>query len=167
MNSSQTLFMCTTIALLMLIACGGPTPNPDTLSGAPAAKKIIQDKMYDDGSHVIYFNALTTDFLEPEIARANNITRSKSRAMVNVAIHKKNSDGSKTPVSASLNDKVTNLTGQLKNVDWRKINEGTAIYYIGLINVANGETLIFDLEPVPEGQDESIAVRFQHRFFSD
>jgi len=126
--------MCTTIALLMLIAC---------------------------------FNALTTDFLEPEIARANNITRSKSRAMVNVAIHKKNSDGSKTPVSASLNDKVTNLTGQLKNVDWRKINEGTAIYYIGLINVANGETLIFDLEPVPEGQDESIAVRFQHRFFSD
>ncbi len=150
-----------------LSACGGPAPSSETLSGAPAANEIKKNKMFDDGKHVIYFNAITTDFLEPEIAKANNITRSKSRALVNIAIQKKNSDGSKTPVSAKLNATVTNLTGQLKNVDWRKVSEGNAIYYLGLVNIANGETLRFDLEPVPEGQDESIAVRFQHRFFND
>lgn len=152
---------------ISLSACGGPAPATDTLSGAPAAKTIQQDKMYDNGNHIIYFNALTTDFLEPEIARANNITRSKSRAMVNISIQKKNADGSKTPVSANLNATVSNLTGQLKNVDWRKVSEGSAIYYLGLVNIADGETLIFDLQPIPEGQDESIAVRFQHRFFKD
>ena len=155
------------ILCTFLWACGGPSPSTQTLSGAPAANEIKQNKMFDNGKHVIYFNALTTDFLEPEIARANNITRSKNRALVNIAIQKKNADGTKTPVNASLNATVTNLTGQLKNVDWRKVNEGTAIYYLGLVNIANGETLIFDLQPVPEGQDESIAVRFQHRFFND
>ena len=155
------------ILFSFLSACGGPTPSSETISGAPAANEVKQDKMFDDGKHVIYFNAITTDFLEPEIAKANNITRSKSRALVNIAIQKKNPDGSKTPVSAKLNATVTNLTGQLKNVDWRKVNEGTAIYYLGLVNIANGETLRFDLQPVPEGQDESIAVRFQHRFFND
>jgi len=156
-----------TVISFALTACGGPAPSSETLSGAPAANEIKQDKQFDDGKHIIYFNALTTDFLEPEIARANNITRSKSRALINIAIKEKKTDGSTVPVSANLNATVTNLTGQLKNVDWRKVNEGSAIYYLGLVNIANGETLIFDLQPIPEGQDESIAVRFQHRFFND
>jgi hypothetical protein len=161
-NSIILLFI-----LFGLSACGGPAPSTETVSGAPPAREVSQNKSYDDGSHVIYFNAINSDFINAEIAKKNNIIRSKNRALINVSIHKKNSDDSKTSVSAQLNDTVSNLTGQLKSVDWRKISEGDAIYYIGLVGIANGETLIFDMKIIPDGQDEVIPVKFQQRFFTD
>lgn len=162
----------TSLALLLgftlLAGCGGPTPSSETISGAPPAKEVTKNKSYDDGKHIIYFNAINSDFITPEIARAYNITRSKNRALINVSIHKKNADGSKTPVSAELNATVSNLTGQLKNVDWRKIEEDQkAIYYIGLIGITNGETLIFDMKVLPEGEQDAIPVKFQQRLFTD
>jgi len=152
--------------LLGASACGGPPPSSQTLSGAPPANQIKQ-KIYDDGEYIIHFNGLNSDFISPEIARTYNINRSKNRGLVNVAVHKKNADGSKSSIKAELNPTVANLTGQLKKVDWRLIEEQDAVYYIGLVGVANGETLIFDLNLIPEGKTNNIPVRFQHRFFSD
>ena len=43
----------------------------------------------DFGEYVLYFNALNTDQLSPDIAREYGIVRSKSRAMLNVSIHRK------------------------------------------------------------------------------
>ena len=43
----------------------------------------------DFGDYVVYFNAMNTDQLTPEIAREYEIVRSKSRAMLNVSIHRK------------------------------------------------------------------------------
>ena len=39
----------------------------------------------DFGDYVVFFNALNTDQLKPEIAREYEIVRSKSRAMLSVA----------------------------------------------------------------------------------
>ena len=155
------------ISLLTFSACGGPAPSNETISGAPPARELSKNKSYDDGKHIIYFNAINSDFITPEIARAYNITRSKNRALINVSVHAKNDDGTKTAVAAKLNAKVSNLTGQLKSVDWRPITEQDAIYYIGLVGIANGETLIFDMDILPDGRDESIPVKFQHRLFTD
>ena len=49
---------------------------------------------------------------------------------------------------------TVNLTGQLKNVTMRKIEEPgdvVAIYYIGDTTVANREVLVFDISVTPEG----------------
>ena len=60
-----------------------------------------------------------------------------------------------------------NLTGQLKNVTMRRINEQEAIYYIGETPIANRETLIFDITVTPEGVDKPSDVRFKRQFFTD
>ncbi len=63
--------------------------------------------------------------------------------------------------------KAVNLTGQLKNVVMRQINEQEVIYYIGETPVANQEALIFDISIVPESNETASTVRFQRRFHTN
>ena len=66
--------------------------------------------------------------------------------------------------------KTVNLTGQLKNITMRKIEEPgdvIAIYYIGDTTVANREVLVFDIDIKPEGEDAPSTVRFERQFYSD
>ena len=57
--------------------------------------------------------------------------------------------------------KTVNLTGQLKNVTMRRIEEQDAIYYIGETPVANRETLMFDITVQPEGVDAAFGSAVQ------
>jgi hypothetical protein len=146
----------------LLVACGGPGDSASVPQAQPA-----ENTSADIGGYVVHFSAQTTDQLPPEIARAYNILRSKNRAMLNVSIIRK-SDGQ--PVEAAVNVKTVNLTGQLKNVTMRKIEEpgeSIAIYYIGETPVANRETLVFDISVTPEGESSSSDVRFKREFYTD
>lgn len=142
----------------MLAACGGG--GEPTVPQAPLA----EEPATHIGSHVVHFSAQTTDKLPPEVARAYNIVRSRSRAMLNVSIV---DDVSKKSVTAKVTVKTKNLTGQLKNVVMRKIQEQEAIYYIGVTSVANRETLIFEISVTPDGVDEPTELRYQRQFYSD
>lgn len=84
--------------------------------------------------------------------------------MLNVSIV---DDVSKKSVTAKVTVKTKNLTGQLKNVVMRKIQEQEAIYYIGVTSVANRETLIFEISVTPDGVDEPTELRYQRQFYSD
>ena len=121
----------------------------------------------DIGDYVVHFSAQSTDQLTPEVAKAYNIVRSKNRAMLNVSIIRK---ADNLPVSGDVSVKTVNLTGQLKSVTMRKIEEPgeiLAIYYIGETAVANRETLVFDISVRPEGSDKTSDVRFKQQFYTD
>lgn len=148
------------LSLLGLVAaCGGPSSSGDIPEAQPAGASDA-----DIGDHIVHFSAQSTDQLPPEVARAYNIVRSKNRAMLNVSVLRE-SDG--TPVVAGVSVKTVNLTGQLKNVTMRQIDEGDAIYYIGEVAIANRETLVFDISITPEGSDRASEVRFKRQFFTD
>ena len=70
-------------------------------------------------------------------------------------------------VSGTVTVKTQNLTGQLKNVTMRKVEEQDAIYYIGETAVANRETLIFDISVTPDGKTLPAGVRFKREFYTD
>ncbi len=157
MNSMRILAVFSLLGLVA--ACGGPGDNAKRQTAEAA-----HETMKDIGDHVVHFSALTTDQLPSEIAGTYNIVRSKDRAMLNVSIIAK-SDNS--PVPGTVEVKTVNLTGQLKNVTMRRIDEQEAIYYIGVTSVANRETLIFDLTVTPEGVDAPSQFRFKREFFTD
>jgi hypothetical protein len=157
MTISKTLISLSLLALLA--ACGGPGDSADVPEAQPAGASSA-----DIGTHVIHFSAQSTDQLPPEVARAYDILRSKNRAMLNVSVIRKSDN---TAVTATVNVKTVNLTGQLKNVTMRQINEQDAIYYIGETAVANRETLIFDISVMPEGEDQATDVRFKRQFYTD
>ena len=73
-------------------------------------------------------------------------------------------------VTGDVSVKTVNLTGQLKSVTMRKIEEPgdvVAIYYIGETPVANRETLVFDISVTPEGSKQASDVRFKRQFYTD
>ncbi len=149
-------------SLTMLAACGGGGDSANVPEAQPAGATSA-----DIGDYVVHFSAQSTDQLPPEVARAYNIVRSKNRAMLNVSILR---EADNMPVSGAVTVKTVNLTGQLKNVTMRKIEEPgdvVAIYYIGETPVANRETLIFDINVQPDGEDTSSDVRFKRQFYTD
>lgn len=157
MTTSRTLVSWFLITLLA--ACGGGSDPANVPQAKPAGESSA-----DIGDHVVHFSAQSTDQLPAEIARAYNIQRSKNRAMLNVSVIRKTDNA---PVVASIEVKTVNLTGQLKNVTMRQINEQAAVYYIGETPVANRETLVFDISVTPEGEQRSSDVRFKRQFYTD
>lgn len=143
----------------LLTACGGGGEEPTVPSAEPAG-----ESMKDVGDYIIHFSAQSTDELSPEIARAYNIVRSKNRAMLTVSVVRKSDNGS---VASDVTVKTVNLTGQLKNVTMRRIDEQDAIYYVGETPVANRETLIFDITVKPTGAAGPSEVRFKRQFYTD
>ena len=160
MTLAKTLVSFSLLALLG--ACGGPGDSAAVPEAEPAGATSA-----DIGDFVVHFSAQSTDKLPPEVARAYNIVRSKNRAMLNVSIIRKSDN---VPVAGEISVETVNLTGQLKNITMRKIEEPGdvgAIYYIGETPVANRETLIFDIRVTPDGADNSSDVRFKRQFYTD
>ena len=157
MKSRRILIVLSVLGLVA--ACGGQDESADVPEAQPAGATSA-----DIGDHIVHFSAQATDQLPPEVARAYNIVRSKNRAMLNVSVL---SAADNVPVSATVTVKTVNLTGQLKNITMREINEQEAIYYIGETPVANRETLIFDISVTPEGVETVSEVRFKRQFFTD
>lgn len=147
----------------MVGGCGNSAPPSGAGAGTTTSGPVV-DKLKDFGEYTVHFNAITTDLLQPPVAAQYNIVRSKSRAMLNIAVHRDREGASGEAVTAAVNVRVSNLTGQLKNMELRQITEGEAIYYIGDLAVANGEVLVFDIEVTPTGETEALSVRYQQQF---
>ena len=157
MNALKAIITLSSVSLL--VACGGPGENATVPQAEEAGVSHV-----DIGSHTVHFSAQLTDQLPPEVARTYSIVRSKNRAMLNVSVIE---NGTNRPSTADVTVKTVNLTGQLKNVTMRMIQEQEAIYYIGETPVANQETLVFDISVRPEGVEEASDVRFKRQFYTD
>jgi hypothetical protein len=156
-----------TLACLVLAAgiagCDSP-PSVDvtnTQEGVLAATETHKDF----GDYVLYFNALNTDQLSPEIAREYGIVRSKSRALLNVSIHRKLANGQTEAVRGAVSASAINLNGQLKTMTLREVPEDTAIYYIGELGITDGEVLIYTIDATPSNDPSRFTVRFKKQFF--
>ena len=141
----------------------GPTP-PQANAAAPAVEPDTASSR-DFGEYVVYFNALRTDALTPEIAKMNNIARSANRALVNISLVKKAEGTPGTPVPGAVTVQAVNLNGQFKDLTVREVREGDAIYYIGDVSVANDETLVFTVDATPVDTTSRLSLRFQRQFY--
>jgi hypothetical protein len=130
-------------------------------SAAAVAHAEIAQKF---GPIEVHYNALTTDDLLPEVARAYKIDRSKTRGMVTMSVLKKNEVGALSPVPAKLTIYATNLNQQLANIEMREIKEGSAIYYLGEFRVTPPDTLKFTATVEVNGQPKREVV-FNQKFY--
>ena len=109
----------------------------------------------------VHYSAFNSGFLQPEIAAATGLVRSKSQGVVNVAVLKAG-----TASSAQVNGTVKNLLGQSSALSFKEVKEGKAIYYLAQFPFEQRETLRFTLnvtaaDGVPHSFD------FNQEFFPD
>ena len=121
----------------------------------------------DFGDYTIYYNAFTSDSLQPSMARAYNITRSKNRGLLSISVLKKSLSPLGTPVKASVKASATNLTGQLKNIVIREVDDGTSVYYLSEFHISHREVLDFVLDVQPNGSEDSYVVKFRQQFYTE
>ena len=129
------------------------------LSGVAHAEKAQKF-----GNLEIHYNALTTDDLLPEVARAYKIERSKTRGLLTISVLKKNDKGVLMPVPAKISMFATNMTQQLSPLTMREIKEGTAVYYLAEFRVAAPDTLTFNGEVETQGEPKR-EVKFSQTFY--
>jgi hypothetical protein len=156
-----TAAVCTALLLSSGFLAGcGDRPH----SKAPPAQEL-SETFRDFGNYEVHFNALRTDSLTPEIARSYGIQRSTNRVMLNVTLLRKEADKApRKPENAAVQVDAYNLTGQLKNLEMRRVSEGEAIYYIGETSIAGSEVLVFDIKVTPEGDTQPLEVKLKREF---
>lgn len=128
---------------------------------------VQADQSESFGDYTVHYSAFSTDVLSVDIAKLYKIKRSKNRALVNISILKKVMGTSGTPVKARINGNATNLTQQLRKLDFQELNEDTAVYYLAVVKISNDETLDFKLNIQPEGENESYELNFQQDFYTN
>ncbi len=153
-------------ALLLASGCD-PAGNTATSAGDDGEILSGIESSQVFGDYELHFNALGTNQLTPEIAQEYGIVRNPNRVMLTLSILDTSGDGIGSAVPGSVEASAVNLTGQLKNIPVREINEGDAIYYIGETTVADSETLIFTVNATPADEPDPFTVRFQKQFFVD
>jgi hypothetical protein len=158
-----------TLACLVLAAGLAACEPTNGIDAANAQEGVLPatESSKDFGDYVVYFNALNTDQLSPEIAREYGIVRSKSRAMLNVSIHRKRDNGQTEAVTGAVSASAINLNGQLETMTLREIREDVAIYYVGELGITDGEVLIYTIDVTPSNEASRFTVRFKKQFFID
>jgi len=119
------------------------------------------------GEYVVHYNTLSTDLLDPAVARQYKIKRSKSRAMLNVSVIKQADGGPQHAVPAEVEATSSTLTGHKEILNTREIREGDAIYYISDFPVANRDSLNFVILVKPENTGKTYSIEFRQEFFTD
>ncbi|SRR5690606_1549467 len=150
-------------ASVLLSGCGNGGRQPTIPVAVPADQTFKEQ-----GDFEVHFNAVRTDQLTPEVARAYGIQRSTNRVMLNVTILKREgANAPRKPVEGTVQVDAYNLNGQLKNLQMRRVTEGEAIYYIGEVSIAGSEILVFDISVTPNGETTPIEVKLKREFHSN
>lgn len=131
-----------------------------------ASVSVYAENAMEFGDYVAHYNAFRSDTISPEIAKQYGLERASNRALINIAVLKKVMNTTGKPTKATITGHASNLTGQLKQLDFKEITEGTAIYYLADTKISDGEFLKFEIKIIPEGEDRAARLRFNKRFFT-
>jgi len=122
------------------------------------------ENMKKMGNMNIHYIALGATFFTPEVARAYGIERSKYNGLVNISVLDNTKDGTPAKV-VTITGTARNLLGQKKELNFKEVKEGDAIYYLAQVSYRNDETISFDLM-VSDGK-ESHNLKFKQKFYVD
>lgn len=95
------------------------------------------------GDWDIHYIAFNSTFLTPQVARAANLSRNKNNAIINISVLDSQTQQAQ---EVHIGGIARNLLGQQRDLVFREIKEGDAIYYIAVMPFRNEEQLRFSLE---------------------
>ncbi|WP_415886681.1 DUF4426 domain-containing protein [Neptuniibacter sp. QD37_6] len=130
------------------------------------SQPLLAEQFVAHDNYEIHYNAFYSTFIQPDVAQAIGIQRSKRRALVNVSVLQKE-DGEKKPVTAIVKGKATNLIQQVQTMDFKKVDEGNAIYYIGQFGFTDDQVMRISLDVQPDPNKPAYTVKFEQRFYEE
>lgn len=109
--------------------------------------------------HYLAFNAT---FLTPEIARSYGIERSRFTAIINVSVLDKQDQAAQ---QVTIEGNARNLLGQNRQLSFKRIQDGDAIYYFAPLTIRNEDLWRFQIT-IRQGNEQQ-QLRFEQTFYVD
>jgi hypothetical protein len=117
------------------------------------------------GDYQIHYIAFSSELLQPEIARQYELERARNRAVLNISVLKTEASGSNKAVSAAVRGSFTNLAQQKQTLNFKRVVEGDAIYYLASLRFTDQETLKFDIEFQPDTSEPVRKLSFSQQLY--
>ena len=108
----------------------------------------------------VHYSVFNSSFIQPDIAAAAGLTRSKTQGVINVAVLKAGKAS-----TAVVGGEVKDLLGKSTALTFRQVTEGGAIYYLAQFPFKTREVLSFTLD-VRQG-DDTHRITFNREMFPD
>lgn len=118
------------------------------------------------GDYQVHYIVINTTDLDPGVAKQYRINRSGTNALINISILQQQA-GPPKGVPASITGTVTNLVGQLRELGFREIREGPAVYYLATLQVPREEMYQFDIRIQPSGAAEPFMLSFRQTVYPE
>ncbi|VVN85553.1 DUF4426 domain-containing protein [Pseudomonas fluorescens] len=132
------------LAIFLLTACLSLT--------AMAADVIKGERKEVFGDVTVHYNTFNSTFIQPDIAKAAELVRSKNQGVINVSVIK---DGK--PLVSDVSGTVKDLISAPIPLKFKQITEQGAIYYIAQFPVDQQETRTFTINVKTGGKTNSFS----------
>lgn len=127
----------------------------------------LKAQQHTVGDYTVHYNLLNSSFIEPKLATQYRLKRSRNIALLNISVIKKSDTPEGTPVISNIFGHATSLSGQFKELAFKEVKAGDAIYYLATFPINNGERLNFDLKVQPNKQGKLIPIKFKKQVYID
>lgn len=119
------------------------------------------------GDYRVHYSAFKSDMLEPEVAKAHGLSRSRYRALINITVQRKDEENGFVPVHAEVEGSARDIHSKIHKLSMQEVREGTVVYYLGDLPIVDKQRLTFDIRVRPEGSETAHSLRFEQQFFID
>ncbi|MDD0973630.1 DUF4426 domain-containing protein [Pseudomonas fontis] len=119
---------------------------------AIAADAAKPDRKEVFGDVTVHYSAFTSSFLQPDVAAAAGLVRSKNQGVLNVSVLKADK-----PSMAVVSGTVKDLVRGEKPLSFKQITDQGAIYYVAQFTVDQEETLTFKVNVESGGTTNSFS----------
>lgn len=109
--------------------------------------------------HYLAFNAT---FLTPEVARSYGIERSRFTAIVNISVLDQQDQAAQ---QVTVEGNARNLLGQVRQLSFKRVQDGDAIYYFAPLTIRNEDLWRFQIN-IRQGNEQQ-QLRFEQTFYVD
>lgn len=113
----------------------------------------------------IHYSAFNSTMLTPEVATQYKLKRNGYSAILNISVLDKSQLG-KPAINATITGTSRNLIGQIRQLEFKSIKEGNAIYYLTEFPISNEESLTFNIN-VDAGNTGSGPMNFTQKFYTE
>lgn len=125
------------------------------------ALPAVAERKQTFGELDVHYSVFNSSFLQPDVAAAAGLTRSKTVGVLNIAALK-DGKGQAAKVSGTLK----NLLGQTSELKFKQVLESGAVYYLAEFPLRQREMLTFSIQ-VQIGDTAPHTLTFNQEVFPD
>ena len=130
--------------------------------GVLGSGRVLAEQKQQLGNWDVHYIAMPSTMIDPVIAKAYQLERTKYQGLLNISVLKTSDQAAQ---QVSIEGVAKNLLGQQKELVFREVVEGKAIYYLAQLSYRNEERFTFTLQ-IKQG-NTSQQLQFNHTFYVD